>query len=76
MLFPVLETLLYSKIAWAPPSCLPGGALLPCVATTVRRAFYSALIINSLFREFFEVRLAEASGFFMAFFKIAGGILA
>jgi hypothetical protein len=27
-----------------------------------------------VFREFFEVRLAEASGAFMAFFKIAGGL--
>src|SRR5258707_10187169 len=76
VLFAVLETLLYSKVACASPSCLSGGAPLPCVATPIRHALQSALIINSVFREFFEVRLAEASGSFKAFFKIAGGLLA
>jgi hypothetical protein len=75
VLFAVLETLLHSKVAWASPSCIFGDAPLPCVATRIRRALQSALIINSVFREFFEVRLAEASGAFMAFFKIAGTAL-
>ena len=34
------------------------------MAPPIRRALQSALIINSAFREFFEVRLAEASGSF------------
>jgi|SRR5579862_5029631 len=76
VLFAVLETFLYSKVAWASPSCIFGDAPLPCVATRIGRALQSALIINSVFREFFEVRLAEASGAFMAFFKIAEGLLA
>src|SRR6266404_2884487 len=60
VLFAVLETLLCSKVAWDPPSCLSGGSSLPCVATPVRRAFYSVRIINSALCEFFAVRLSEA----------------
>ena len=76
LLFAVLQTLLYSKAACAPPSGIASGAPLPCVAALIRCAFQSALIINSVFREFFEVRLAEASGSINAFFKIAEGLLA
>ena len=61
LLFAVLQTLLYSKAACAPPSGITSVAPLPCVAAPIRRSFQSALIINSVFREFFEVRLAEAS---------------
>jgi len=61
LLFAVLQTLLYSKAACATPSGIASGAPLPCVAAPIRCAFQSALIINSVFREFFEVRLAEAA---------------
>jgi len=64
------------KLPALPPSGIASGAPLPCVAALIRCAFQSALIINSVFREFFEVRLAEASGSINAFFKIAEGLLA
>ncbi len=75
VLFAVLETLLYSKVAWAPPSGISSGAPLPCVATLVRHALQLVLIIHSVLREFFEVRLAEASGAFIPLFKIAERLL-
>jgi hypothetical protein len=70
LLFAVLQTLLFSKAACAPPSRIASGAPLPCVATPIRRAFQSALIINSVFCEFFEVRLTEASVVFHRFLQI------